>query len=186
MKPSSWLVVLLLLAITVPAALLDRGTPAADISDVRVANFPVKQKVDGDVIVTGSVEQALFTQLAETVVTSSRRSDPQSLIAGPVLDAGGHAEVVVSVHGYSRGSVLTSGPAGVVLLPHSESVQAALREQNQLHFALASLAPLSKGKGGWFAAEPTPLKLAFPRYRVYFVNETDAPASVFVSFNFVH
>jgi hypothetical protein len=161
-----------ILAATLSAA------PATARDDVFVVNFPRVQEVSGSVTLSGPTPQGALVRFGEVVVAPVPREETTALVRGGVLESDGFVSVVLSLTGQVRADTYRPGQIGAVLIPAEEPMQIAFQEAGQLLFPLEVQASASPAGGLYFSTEPHAQPLAFPRYRIYFFNTTDRPATV--------
>ncbi|MFN7965525.1 MAG: hypothetical protein U0V87_07550 [Acidobacteriota bacterium] len=176
------LVLLVLVAIGTATRSTAEGTQS-----VFITNFPELSRVDGVVAIRGPIEQAVFVKFEDKLVTPVNKTDPNRFIAAGEFTTGGHSEVVLSMNGLTKGSVLKSGYIGFILVPAEiESISAAQFESRQIHFPLEVSTEIGPKTPSWFAATPVRLTLGFPKYRILMYNNTDAAVTLNLYANLIN
>lgn len=151
---------------------------AEEAREVFVVNLPQVQQIEGGVRLTAPAPQTELVSLQEVIVSPVDPSDTTGLIAGGTLDTSGFVAVVLSLGGQVKADFFREGTIGAVLVPDERLVREAFDEAGRVLFPLRVEASASPGDGPYFASEHPSQQLGFPRYRVYFYNTTDRPASV--------
>lgn len=155
------------------AVLLAPGTALSQrVEEVWVANFPEVQEVRGKVGIEGTIRHGELARRQE-VVSPVARHEVLNLIAGGTVETDGFTSVVLSLQGQVKDTVFSPGTVGALLVPDEEPVLRALREGGRIQFPLEVRAQLSPEESTHFASEPTPRRIGFPRYRVFFYNSSD-------------
>jgi len=156
----------------------DGAEPPSPPSQVTVTNFPAVQPVSGRVAVTDPIPQTRF-ESRKAVVTTAAPADAAHFTEAGAIDCAGFTFVTLSLGGALRGAG-QSAVVGVVLVPDVPEVLEALRTYGVLQFPLKVEAAVSTAPSGLFSSEPKTLRLAFPRYRVYFYNSAPRTADAAV------
>lgn len=151
---------------------------AQDVSPVEVVNFPEVQEVGGTVRVDEPIPGSRLLHLGDVVVSPVPRDDTTSLVEAGRIDATGFTHVVLSLRGEVQGKLAREGGVGAVLLPDQEAVLRTFRESGRFQFPVEAVAPVELPDRGYFAGVSVRRPLAFPRYRVFFYNETDRSVEV--------
>lgn len=173
----------------VAAALIGTSsrTGADSMQSVFVTNFPGLHKVDGVVAIRGHIEQSVFYSFEDKLVTPVNKNDPNRFIAAGELVTSGHSEVILSMNGLTKGSVLKPGTVGFILVPRDiETVNAALFESRQIQFPLEVSTEIGPKTQSWFAAAPVRLNLGFPKYRILMYNNTEAAVTLNLYANLIN
>ncbi len=155
--------------------LLTPSTPveSQEVRRVIVTNFPHPQKIEGEVSIDGPVRLAELRSFEEIVVPPVKLSETTRLVEAGTLTTDGFPNVVLSLHGVVRGSVLQPGEIGVILIPDQETIQEAFNEQGLMHFALQAVASGVSSKTPYFASNQPRYTVGFHAYRVLLYNTTD-------------
>jgi hypothetical protein len=74
-----------------------------------------------------------------------------------------------------------SGRIGALLVPDDPRILQLLRSEGQIVFALEVTFKVVPGQNAIFVSEQQTQRVAFPRYRVFFYNETGSTAMVSLS-----
>jgi hypothetical protein len=164
--------VLLFLASAPPS-----GAASEDVQKVEVTNIPQVQRVSGLVGVDGPVRTATFSAIEEVEVPPVSRGELTRLIDGGTLSTEGFGNVVLSLSGRFKGSILQDGAVGALLIPETAAIQRAFEEKRQLQFTLEVRAATTM-PAAYFASEQPRHLVAFPRYHVWFYNDTGTTVSV--------
>ena len=77
-----------------------------------------------------------------------------------------------------RAAFYQPGAVGAILIPDVEPAQTAFLQEGQLLFPLRVEAQAAAGGGVYFSSDQPLFRLGFDRYRIYFYNTTDRPATV--------
>ena len=149
-----------------------------EMKRVIVTNFPELQQVAGTVSVEGPVRHSTLQRVKEILVPPVEPKETGRLIDGGVLTMDGFTSAVLSLNGQTKGKILRSGTAGVILIPDEETVARAFEEEGLAQFPLEVSASISSGASRSFASTPVRLIVAFPRYRVRLYNTSDKTVTV--------
>jgi len=149
-----------------------------DVSRVLVTNFPGTQNVDGQVQIKGTVRLAELVTFDGITVPPVKPSDTTRLVEAGTLVTDGYPNVVLSLHGVVRGSVLKAGDVGAILIPDQQQIQEAFDEQGFFHFALRAAAHDVSSKTPYFASDQPNYTVGFETYKVLLYNTTDKTVSV--------
>ena len=112
------------------------------------------------------------------VARKIKRSDVTQLIDGGSIETDGFTELVFSFGGEFKEGVPSGGTLGAILLPDEELVEYMLRNEGHFVFPLEVKFDVAGLNGHVFLSQQQTAKIGFPRYRIYFYNETDSAASV--------
>ena len=123
-----------------------------------------------------------FVSFERIQVAPVNRSDTTQLVEAGVIETDGFSELVFSLGGEFKEGIPESGTVGVVLIPDLPVFTELLRIEGEFIFPLEAKVEIRGLKSAIFVSEQQSAKVAFPRYRVYFYNETSsgAMASLFV------
>lgn len=167
--------------------LADAQTSATDseIRRVYVTNFPGRQEIEGRVRIQGPLPATNFSVVQDAIVTPVVPSDTMHLIPGGTITTEGFSQVVLSLNGITKGTILRPGQVGALLIPDVPSAVEAFEQEGQLQFALEVSTPNLGSKSERFFSPSPRFSLAFPRYRVFFFNTTDKSVSVNLFVNLV-
>lgn len=111
-------------------------------------------------------------------VATAPRSQTTQLVDGGVFDCDGFKSVVLNLAGEIKDAVPKPGKIGAILVPDVEPFPQAFQQLGLLPVTIEIDLTIKPGAGGYFMAEPKRADIGFPRYRVYFYNETGAAISV--------
>lgn len=143
------------------------------LAPVRVTNFPKVQEIEGSVSIRGLVPHTRFVEPErEIVVSPVARTQIPSLVEGGVLKTDGFRRISLSLSGVVKGNVDRPGKLGAVLVPDVPAAREAFLEDGLYLFPLEVTADLTRNST-FVASDPVELTVAFPRYHVYFYNESD-------------
>lgn len=160
-----------LAALALPGALVGQQP-----QEVVVLNFPAVQAVTGEVKVQGLPEARLESERA--VVAPGRAENVGSLTEGGVIDCTGFGSVVLSLAGEVKGTLLSDGKIGALLIPDQPELLKAVREQGIVALALVVEARVGPATTELFASDQPAARLGFPRYRIFYYNSTPRAAEV--------
>jgi hypothetical protein len=99
------------------------------------------------------------------------------LLALVAIPAAG-ADLVFSLGGEFKEGIPKSGMVGVILIPDTEVAVHLLESEEYIPFPLEAVYNTQGLKRTVFISDQQTAKIAFPRYRVYFYNETDSGATM--------
>lgn len=119
-----------------------------------------------------------FVSFKGVDVAPVERTNVTQLIDAGAFDADGFRELVFSLGGEFKEGLPTSGRVGVILLPDNEMVDYMLRNEGTFVFPLEVWFDVKNPERHVFISEQQIARVAFPRYRVYFYNETSSGARV--------
>lgn len=148
------------------------------VTPVEVVNLPEVLTVKGEVSLTGKLARTSLVSLADVLVPPVRREDTTRLVDAGVIVADGFAQGVATLLGEVKGPQGKVGEVGAILLPDEERVLRALAERGQLLLATELKVTAIPAGAAYFAAEPLPFTVAFPRYRVFLYNAGEKTVSV--------
>lgn len=169
------------LVLLLAAAACGLGTvpgTAQEPERVEVVNLPEVQRVDGTVTVRGPIRQTELASMEAEVVSPVEPTATTDLVLVGTLETSGFRTVVLSLAGQVRAAFHRPGSVGAVLVPDVEIARTAFLEHGQLLFPLRVEAAAEAGRGDYFGSDQPEFPIGFDRYRVYFFNTTDQPASV--------
>ena len=168
-------VLVLVVALSLPAARLLAGS---DIDQVWVRNFPDVQAVRGDVQIREPIPASRFAPMRGLLVAPGTDGELASLEAAGEVDAGGFAQLTVSVSGQVTSELFRGGEVSVILVPDEPVVIDRLRRTGEAALAHRLTLGVDRAAGPYFAASRASLPVAFPRYLVYLTNGTDRTAEL--------
>lgn len=171
--------ILLLSPLAVMFCLSTGVAPAqGEVERVEVVNLPKVQTVDGQIEVISPIPQTTLKRLSQEVVTPVGPDDTTSMELAGTLRSSGFGAAVLSLTGQVRAAFYTPGQIGAILIPDVAEARTAFLEEGQLLFPLRVEASASAEGGVYFSSDQPEFRLGFDRYRVYFYNTTDRPATV--------
>ena len=110
-------------------------------------------------------------------VPTAPRSQTTQLIDGGVFDCDGYKSLVLNLAGEVKDPVPKGGKLGAILVPDVDPFTHAFQDLGLLPVTIEIDVTLKPG-AGYFMAEPKRAAVGFPRYRVFFYNETGASVNV--------
>jgi len=162
-------------------ALLAAATGAQErlrVTPVEVVNFPEVITVKGEVALAGTLRRTSLVSRTDVLVPPVKREDTTRLVDAGVIPTDGFAHGVATLIGEVKGPQGKPGEVGVILLPDEERVLRALAERGQLLLATEVKVSAIPAGAAYFAAEPLPFTVAFPRYRLLLYNSGEKTVSV--------
>lgn len=133
----------------------------------------IAEPIVGQVSVTGPIPQGRALAIKDVEVPPVNKAAAPNLVSWGTVSTEGFVNIVVSLAGMQRAAPTRSGEVGVILLPEEELPQRAWEEQAQALFAINAHAQSKSASPPYFASEPLRATVAFPRYRVFFYNNSD-------------
>jgi len=172
--------ILLVVASLIAAAFLVLAASPVErgIQQVEVVNFPEVQRFKGDFDIKGPIAHSQLLRREKVVVPPVGRQYTTELIQADPALTDGFTDVVLNLEGEIKSDQFTPGAVGAVLLPDDEPVLRAFKEEGQWLFPLEITARPSPAGPRTFSAETVRTLIGFPRYRIYFYNETDHTAEL--------
>jgi hypothetical protein len=155
-----------------------RPTLAQSAEPVIVTNFPGVQQISGRVVVTEPIPQTRFETL-KALASPAALSETNQWTEAGTIDAKGFTHVTLSLAGNLQGSP-QGGAIGVALVPDVPELLNALRTHGIAQSVLRVEAEVGAPQGGFFSSASTPLRIGFPRYRVFLYNSTSKTAEAVV------
>ena len=119
-----------------------------------------------------------FVSIPTLPVPPIPRSDTQRLLDGGTIETDGFAQMTFSFGGEFKEAVPASGRIGAILVPDDPRILQLLEREGQVVFAVEVTHKVTGGKNPIFVSEQQTHRVAFPRYRVFFYNETSSTATV--------
>lgn len=155
---------------------LAAGLPAAAQEDVYVVNFPQVQTVEGSVSITEPVPGTRMLRFDDRIVAPVERAETTALVAGGVIEVDGFGDAVLSLAGFVQGQQRVEGSIGAILIPDEDAILQVFNESGIIQLPLEVSAGVAASDSYFAASEE--VRLAFPRYQIYFYNSTDRAVSV--------
>lgn len=112
------------------------------------------------------------------VAQGIQRNDVTQLIDAGSIETDGFTEMVFSFGGEFKEGVPSSGTLGAILLPDEEIVDYLLRNEGHFAFPMEVKFDVTGLSSHVFLSHQQTAKIGFPRYRIYFYNETHSAATV--------
>jgi len=166
-------VLLTITLLVLAASPVERG-----IQQVEVINFPEVQRFQGDFDIKGPIAHSQLLRREKVVVPPVGRSYTTGLVQADPAITDGFTDVVLNLEGEIKSDQFTPGVVGAVLLPDEEPVLRAFKEEGQFLFPLEIAVQAVPGDPRTFGAETVRTIIGFPRYRIYFYNQTDRTAEL--------
>lgn len=155
------------------------ATPGySETEPVRVTNFPKVQSISGTVEMEKPAPTTKLARISELVVAPADPADAINLVSAGTLEAAGFRSTVLSLAGQLKSNYPAAGSIGALLVPDTEFFRRAFEEDGEALLALRIEASVDSENGSYFSITQPVQHLAFPRYRIYFFNTTERPASV--------
>lgn len=126
-------------------------------------------------------DSAWFVSIPPVAVAPVPRADTHRLLEGGVVETDGFAQMTFSFGGEFKDAIPSSGRVGALLVPDDPKILHLLRNEGQIVFAVEVTYKVVPGKNAIFVSEQQTQRVAFPRYRVFFYNETSSTATVSLS-----
>jgi hypothetical protein len=122
-----------------------------------------------------------FVSIPPVTVGPVPRAETHRLLEGGVIDTDGFAQMTFSFGGEFKDAIPSSGRIGALLVPDDPKILHLLHAEGQIVFAVEVTYKVVPGKDAIFVSEQQTQRVAFPRYRVFFYNETHSTAVVSLS-----
>jgi hypothetical protein len=129
----------------------------------------------------GADDESWFVSFNRVQVQPVDRADTSQLELAGTIDTDGFTELVFSLGGEFKERLPESGVVGAILIPDTEIAVYLLENEGYLPFPLEVTFDTRGLKRSVFISEQQTAKVAFPRYRVYFYNETTSGAVMSLS-----
>ena len=126
-------------------------------------------------------DSAWFVSVPPVAVSPVARNETHRLLDGGVIQTDGFAQMTFSFGGEFKDGIPSSGKIGALLVPDDPRILHLLRSEGQIVFALEVTFKVAPGQNAIFVSEQQTQRVAFPRYRVFFYNETSSTAMVSLS-----
>ncbi len=110
------------------------------------------------------------------VVPPVVRTQTTQLVDGGVFDCDGYKSVVLNLAGEVKDPVIHAGKIGAILVPEVDPFVRAFEQLNLLPVTIEIDVNVKPGTA-YYMAEPKRADIGFPRYHVYFYNETGGAVS---------
>jgi hypothetical protein len=124
--------------------------------------------------------ESWYVSFERVTVPPVDRDDTTQLVEAGIITTDGFSELVFSLGGEFKQGVPTAGTVGAILIPDTDLIQYAFRNEGYVPFALEATHDIVEDglQGAVFLSRQQTAKIAFPRYRVYLFNETTSGATV--------
>ena len=127
------------------------------------------------VSVVVAAESGWFVPFERVPVAPVARSSTAQLVDGGTVETDGFAQLEFSLGGEFKEGIPEKGTVGALLIPDMDPFLLLFRTEGQILAALE--VKITVGGGGRiFLSKETSARIAFPRYRVFFYNETSSGA----------
>ena len=123
-------------------------------------------------------DHSWFVSFNRVQVQPVHRADSSQLELAGTIDTDGFTDLVFSLGGEFKERLPESGVVGAVLIPDTEVSVYLLENEGYIPFPLEVTFDTRGLKRSVFMSEQQTAKVAFPRYRVYFYNETNSGATM--------
>ena len=122
-----------------------------------------------------------FITIPLTTVTPVARTETQRLLDAGTVQTDGFAQMTFSFAGEFKDGVPESGRIGAILVPDDPKVLQLLRAEGQIIFPVEVKYVVKSHQSTIFVSDQQTERIAFPRYRIFFYNETGSAAVVSLS-----
>ena len=126
-------------------------------------------------------DSAWFVSVPPLAVSPVPRAETHRLQDGGVLQTDGFAQMTFSFGGEFKEGIPSSGKIGALLVPDDPKILHLLRSEGQIVFAVEVTFKVVPSQNAIFVSDQQTHRVAFPRYRVFFYNETNSTAVVSLS-----
>jgi hypothetical protein len=126
-------------------------------------------------------DSAWFVSVPPLAVSPVPRSETHRLLDAGVIQTDGFAQMTFSFGGEFKDGIPSSGRIGALLVPDDPKILHLLRSEGQIVFAVEVTFKVVPSQNAIFVSEQQTQRVAFPRYRVFFYNETNSTAMVSLS-----
>jgi hypothetical protein len=117
----------------------------------------------------------------EDVVTPPvERHQTEQVIDAGVVETDGFSHLVLCIGGAMKSRPTKEGKIGVVLVPDIYPFDEVLKREGRFVFPIEATADVTPDDFELFESEQVRMPVAFPRYRAYVYNSTDAAAGVWI------
>jgi hypothetical protein len=126
-------------------------------------------------------DSAWFVSVPPVTVAPAPRAETHRLLEGGVLQTDGFAQMTFSFGGEFKDAIPSSGRMGAILVPDDPKILHLFRNEGQIVFAVEVTFKVGPSGNAIFVSEQQTQRVAWPRYRVFFYNETSSSAVVSLS-----
>jgi hypothetical protein len=116
----------------------------------------------------------------DVVVAPVERHDTTQIVDAGVIETDGFTHIVLCIGGEMKNRPTKGGKIGVVLVPDMYPFDEALENQGRFVFPIEATAEVTATDQVIFESAQIRAPVAFPRYRAYVYNGTDAVAGVWI------
>jgi len=122
-----------------------------------------------------------LTKFEDVVVAPVAPSETANLVDAGIIETDGFKEMVLCIGGDMKSRPTQAGEIGVVLVPDLYPFDLAFENHGRAIFSIENTATVVLDDAdSLFESDQVRAAIAFPRYRVFLYNTTDAPAGVWV------
>ena len=108
------------------------------------------------------------------------RHETERVIDAGVIETDGFSHLVLCIGGAMKSRPTKAGKIGVVLVPDIYPFDEVLKREGRFVFPIEATADVAPDDFELFESEQVRMPVAFPRYRAYVYNSTDAAAGVWI------
>ena len=144
---------------------------------VVVTNFPDTQVISGTVAIERPLPTTRLVTL-KALVTPGGPTNVADLTEGGALDGTGFSFATLSLAVDVQGSLAGPGKVGAMLVPDQSDIQSVMRSYGVVQFPLTVEAPVAPSAAGIHQSQSEAVRLAFPKYRVFFYNTSPRTSEV--------
>jgi len=134
---------------------------------------------DGPLAYTADYSDWL-TSFEDVVTPPVERHQTGQVIDAGVIDTDGFSHLVLCIGGAMKSRPTKAGKIGVVLVPDIYPFDEVLKREGRFVFPIEATADVSPNDYELFESDQVRMPIAFPRYRAYVYNSTDAAAGVWI------
>jgi hypothetical protein len=128
--------------------------------------------------VAGADDDSWFVAFKRIQVQPVDKADTGQLELAGTIDTDGFTDLVFSLGGEFKEGIPKAGLVGAILIPDTEVAVHLLENEGYIPFPLEVNYNTNGLQRTVFISDQQTAKVAFPRYRVYFYNETDSGATM--------
>jgi hypothetical protein len=121
-----------------------------------------------------------LTSFEDVVTPPVERHETERVIDAGVIETDGFSHLVLCIGGSMKSRPTKAGKIGVVLVPDIYPFDEVLKREGRFVFPIEATADVAPDDFELFESEQVRMPVAFPRYRAYVYNSTDAAAGVWI------
>lgn len=121
-----------------------------------------------------------LTSFEDVVTPPVERHQTEQVIDAGVIETDGFSHLVLCIGGAMKSRPTKAGKIGVVLVPDIYPFDEVLKREGRFVFPIEATADVAPDDFELFESEQVRMPVAFPRYRAYVYNSTDAAAGVWI------